>query len=339
MRILVTGANGHLGQNLLRELKSRGHLLRASVRSLKDPLKTKRIAALGIEAVEADLDNPTSFRAAMEGIEVVCHTAAVYAIVAHGRESEILKASIDGVEVAMRAAKDAGVKKFVLTSSVVTLPLTKPGAPAVTEEDWACDLRAPYIRAKTEGERRAWDLSHQLDLPLVTILPGAFGGPGFDRNTPTIDLVQSILAGNLAFGAPDINYPYCDVRDVARAHALAVEADCHGRFIACNDEMPMLAELARTMKTIDPKVAVPMWTIPGPVLGLAHWLERGYSKVTGVPRTLAPEMMATVRGLRWNCSNARAKKLLNWRPEMTLRQSLADTIAAIKSTANKARAA
>ena len=333
MRILVTGANGHLGQNLLRELKSRGHAVRASVRSLKDPSKTRSIAALGVEMVEADLDRPKSVRAAMDGIDVVCHAAAVYAIIADGREKEILKASIDGVEVAMRAAKDAGIKKMVLTSSVVTLPLTKPGAAAVTEEDWACDLRAPYIRAKTEGERRGWELSNELGLPLVSILPGAFGGPGFDRNTPTIDLVQSILAGNLAFGAPDINYPYCDVRDVARAHALAVEADCHGRFIACNDDSPMLAEIARVMKTVEPKVAVPMWTIPGPVLGLAHWLEWGYSKVTGVPRTVAPEMMATVRGLRWNCSNARAGKELGWRPEISLRQSLADTIATIRSNA------
>ena len=338
MRILVTGANGHLGQNLLRELTSRGHAVRASVRSLAEPEKTKSIGGLGVELVEADLDRPKSVRAAMDGIDVVCHAAAVYAIIAHGRENEILKASIEGADVAMRAAKDAGVKEVVLTSSVVTLPLTKPGAPPVTEDDWACDLRAPYIRAKTEGERRAWGLSRELDLPLVSILPGAFGGPGFDRNTPTIDLVQSILAGNLAFGAPDINYPYCDVRDVARAHALAVEADCQGRFIACNDESPMLAEIAKIMKTIDPKVAVPMWTIPGPVLGLAHWLEWGYSKVTGVPRTVAPEMMATVRGLRWNCSNARAAKVLGWRPHIPLRDSLADTIAAIKAQA-KARAA
>lgn len=339
MRILVTGANGHLGQNLLRELMSRGHWLRASVRSLADPGKTRPIAGLGVEIVEADLDRPKTLRAAMDGIDVVCHAAAVYAVVANGRESEILKASIEGVDVAMRAAKDAGVRKLVLTSSVVTLPLTKPGAAPVTEEDWAWDLRAPYIRAKTEGERRGWDLSRELGLPLVSILPGAFGGPGFDRNTPTIDLVQSILAGNLAFGAPDINYPYCDVRDVARAHALAVEADCHGRFIACNDESPMLAEMARVMKAIDAKVAVPMWTIPGPVLGVAHWLEWGYSKVTGVPRTVAPEMMATVRGLRWNCSNARAGRELGWRPEISLRRSLADTIAAIKVNARSARAA
>jgi dihydroflavonol-4-reductase len=338
MRILVTGANGHLGQNLLRELLSRGHAVRASVRSLKDPEKTKSIASSGVELVEADLDRPKSVRAAMEGIDVVCHAAAVYAIIADGRENEILKASIEGVDVAMRAAKDAGVKKVVLTSSVVTLPLTKPGAAPVTEDDWASDLRAPYIRAKTEGERRGWELSSALGLPLVSILPGAFGGPGFDRNTPTIDLVQSILAGNLAFGAPDINYPYCDVRDIARAHALAVEADCHGRFIACNDHSPMLAEIARAMKAIDPSVAVPLWTIPGPVLGFAHWLEWGYSKITGVPRTVAPEMMATVRGLRWNCSNGRAEKVLGWRPQIPLRQSLADTIAAIKAGA-KARAA
>ncbi|KAB2850289.1 MAG: NAD-dependent epimerase/dehydratase family protein [Hyphomicrobiaceae bacterium] len=336
MRILVTGANGHLGQNLLRELKSRGHALRASVRSLKDPSKTGSIAALGVEIVEADLDRPRTVRAAMDRIDVVCHAAAVYAIVADGRKDEILKAGIDGVEVAMRAAKDAGVKKFVLTSSVVTLPLTKPGAPPVTEEDWASDLRSPYIRAKTEGERRGWELSRDLGLPLVSILPGAFGGPGFDRNTPTIDLIQSILAGNLAFGAPDINYPYCDVRDVARAHALAVEADCGGRFIACNDESPMLADLARRIKAIDPKVAVPLWTIPDPVLNVAYWLEWGYSKLTGVSRTLAPEMMSTVRGLRWNCSNNRAARVLGWRPEISLRQSLADTIAVIRGNAVRA---
>jgi hypothetical protein len=90
MEVLVTGANGHIGYNLTRELLARGHAVRASVRSLADETKTAPLRALGnVELFEVDLYNPKHLRDALDGIEVLFHLAAVYAhVVDRNREQE-----------------------------------------------------------------------------------------------------------------------------------------------------------------------------------------------------------------------------------------------------------
>jgi dihydroflavonol-4-reductase len=216
MKVLVTGAGGHLGYNLVDALIAEGHSVRASVRSAGDAATRARLEAMGaVEIVGARLESESELHAAMEGMDAVFHTAAVYVLVASGRDDEIVSASVDGVERAMRAAKSAGVGRIVLTSSVVSLPLKVPGAPPATEAEWATDLRVPYFRAKTLAEQRAWQRARDLGLDLVTILPGAFAGPGFVRNTPTVDLVEAIMNGAMQLAAPPLLYPYVDVCDVA----------------------------------------------------------------------------------------------------------------------------
>ena len=109
------------------------------------------------------------------------HAAAVFALVAPGQTSAIMDASIKGAEVALRAAADARVRKVVMTSLTVTLPLTEEGAPPVDESHWTADLQVPYFHAKTKGERLAWQLAADLGLDLVTVLPAGTTGPGFAR--------------------------------------------------------------------------------------------------------------------------------------------------------------
>ena len=334
MKVLVTGANGHLGYNLVGQLTAAGHQVRGSVRSLRDPSRTDHLRALGaVELVEADLGRPELLRAAMDGTDVVCHTAAVYAIYAPGKEREILAASIDGAEAVVRAAHDARVRKVVLTSSIVTLPMTRRGAPPSTEEQWSTDLRVPYLKAKTLAEQRAWEVARELGVHLVTILPGAFGGPGFQRNTPTIDLIEAIMKGSLQVAAPPFNYPYTDVRDVARAHMLAAEKDCSGRYVAANDTFPSLSGIAEAMHAIDRRIPRPLLTLPSFTLGMLATLDGLNSWIIGAPRTLTPDLVATMRGRVFNASSERAKRELGWRQEVSLEQSLADTIAALRRLA------
>lgn len=332
MKVLVTGANGHLGANLIADLIAAGHAVRGSVRSLADASRTAHLRALGaVELVEADLDIPQSLRAAMEGQDAVMHTAAVYQLFAPGQADAIVRASVLGVEAALRAARDAGVKRIVVTSSTVTLPMTRPGDRPTDESQWATDLRVPYVRAKTEGEQRAWALAEELGLDLATVLPGAFGGPGFQRNTPTIDFVEAILLGALKLGAPPINYPYVDVRDVARAHRLVLEKGARGRFLAVNDHQPTVTEIAQTMHAIDPTIPRPLMTLPGFLMPAMPLLEGLTSKMNGTPRTLTAELAGMLRGRIWNVSNEKSRRELGWSPEVSVKQSLADTIAAIRA--------
>lgn len=338
MRALVTGGNGHLGYNLVKALLEGGHQVRASVRSLADTAKTAPLRQLGaVELVEAELDRPAQLRAAMEGIEVLFHAAAVYSVAEQGRDQEIIEASVKGAEAALRAAADAQVGKVVLTSSIVTLPMTASGAPPSTESDWTSDLRIPYYRAKTEAEQLAWKLAGELKLNMATVLPGQIGGPGFQRNTPTIDQLETMMSGAFRMGVPDLNMLYIDVRDVASAHLLAAERDGQGRFIAVGDEAPTWRRIMEVMHGIDPRVKPALMTLPGlmkPFLIYFDWL---FSKAYGTPRTASPEVIGSVIGRRFNASNRRAREVLGWAPKISLEDSLRDTMAALR--ANRAKAA
>lgn len=331
MRALVTGANGHLGYNLTAALVERGHFVRASVRSITDPDKTARLRILGgVELAEAALERPDQLRAAMEGIEVLFHAAAVYQYVAAGREREIIDASVKGTETTLRAAADARVRRVVLTSSMVTLPLTRPGAPAVDETCWTEDLRVPYVRAKTEGERTAWRLARELGLDLVAILPGAITGPGFVRNTPSIDMIEAMMRGAMRMGVPDANFPAVDVRDVVAAHLLVAERDCAGRFVVCNDTLPSFRAMLETLHALDPRIPLPLMTLPGFALPAMPLFDRLNHATLGSPRIAAPELMAMIRGRIWNASNRRAREELGWRQSVSLEQSLRDTVETLK---------
>jgi dihydroflavonol-4-reductase len=327
MRVLVTGANGHLGFNLIGQLLQTDCKVRGSIRSLKDTLKLERLKAIGdVEVVEAELDNSDQLRAAMEGIDILFHTAAIYAYVAPGRDSEIINASIKGIDNAFHAAADAKVKKIVLTSSLVTLPLTLPGAKPSNETHWSEDLKVPYIRAKTEGEKLAWEIAEKRNMNLVTILPGAISGPGFVRNTPTIDIIEAMKLGATRLGVPNMNLPLVDVRDVAAAHILAAESDCEGRFAVCNDTLPTFKAILETLHKIDPKIPLPLMVMPNFMMGAMGLFDKINQLTLGSPLIVLPALMKSLKGKIWNVSNQRIKDVLGWRQQISLEQSLGDTL-------------
>lgn len=331
MRTLVTGANGHLGFNLVQALHARGDRVRAGVRSAADTAKCEQLRALpGVEVVDADLGQPAQLRAAMDGVDTLFHVAAVYSTTEGSRSAEILRAAVGGTEASLRAARDAGVRRVVMTSSMVTLPLTAPGAPPSTEADWNAELRIPYFRAKVESERLAWQLASELPLDLVTVLPGGLIGPGFRRNTPTIDIVQAALMGEFRIGVPFGNFPFIDVRDVVDAHLRVADRAVAGRFIAGPDAAPSYRELIETLRRIDRRVRRPLMSMPrlaAPMLPLYDALSH---RLFGTPRVATPEVVGSVvSGKVWNGSNARAKAELGWAPKITFEQSLAETLAVL----------
>jgi dihydroflavonol-4-reductase len=332
MRVLVTGANGHLGYNLVSALLGAGHRVRASVRSLADREKTQRLRQLGaVELVEVALERPDQMRAAMQDVELLFHAAAIYAYYAPGRSEEIVAASVQGAESAMRAAAAAGVRKVILTSSLVTLPLTPPGDPPVDESQWTTDLSVPYVRAKVEAERIAWLLAGESGLDLVTILPGAIAGPGFIHNTPSIDLIEVMMRGGFRVGVPDFNFPLVDVRDVVAAHLLAADKRCDGRFVVCNDVLPSFRAMLQTMHEIDPAIRLPLMTMPAFMSGAMPWFDWLNHRMLGTPRSATPELMSMFRGRIWNASNGRVKKVLGWRQQVSPSQCLRDTIEVLRA--------
>ena len=328
MKVLITGGNGHLGRHLVRQFLDAGHAVRTSVRDASDPGKTQALSDLeSIEIVSGDVRDQVAMKAAMAGVDVLVHAAAVYDISNKSRATEIVSSSVDGAAAVFAAAREANVGHIVMTSSVVTLPLRLKSEPPANETMWNKDLGVPYIEAKTRGEQLAWAQAKEHGLSLATILPGAFAGPGFIRPTPTVAFIKSIKQGAVAVAAPDMTYPYCDVRDIARAHVLAAETRAIGRFICTNTPLPTVRDIALAMSEIDPRVRKPLFTIPNSLLPMLSPLERIAMRLQGSETNVSPEMARTLSRGQFKLSTDRAQSELGWTPQISMAQSLADTMA------------
>ena len=198
-KVLVTGANGHVGFSLAQLLKEKGYAVRASVRDRRDLGKTAHLKALGVSIVEADLMKPETLTAAMEGIEGVFQVAAVYSTYARNPQKEILDPSLIGGINVLEAAHAAGVQKVVFTSSVAAVGTVEAGGKPRTEADWNERAIDPYTRAKTEAEKRAWAYAQDKGLNMVSILPAAVIGPDFYRHTPSTQMFELLLRGRMPF--------------------------------------------------------------------------------------------------------------------------------------------
>ena len=140
------------------------------------------------------------------------------------------------------------------------------------------------------------------------------------------------MKGAMRLAAPPVAYPYIDVRDVARAHVLALDSGKGGRFVAIAEPIPSLGDIARSMNAIDPRIGKPFLTLPAFTMPVMPWLEGLASVLDGTARTMTPEMAATMHGRTFNITSARIRRELGWQPAISLRQSLADTMDAIRAT-------
>ena len=338
-KVLVTGANGHVGSNLVNALCERGYSVRASVRDKDDGDKTRLLpAGADIEVVSLDVRNREQFEAAAADIDIMFHVAATYKnyTSSPAEAQEMLSDSAGGIHSALSAAAKRRVRRVVMTSSAVTIPMVEAGGRVTTEEDWRTDFSLPYHRAKTEAEREAWKLAEAHGIDLVTVLPGAILGPGFARRTASTDVVENIMLGGLKMGAPDTNFPAVDIRDVVSGHILAAESGASGRFIIINDVLPSFIEMTRIMHDIDPSVPVTTRKLPMAAASLVPFFDWINHKTLGTPRSVGRDFVAAVKGKVWTMSNARAKAVLGWRQQVPLEQSLADTMATLRQLRGEA---
>jgi dihydroflavonol-4-reductase len=335
---LVTGANGHIGSNLVPALLERGYKVRASVRDRNDKAKVGRLPLAEIELLSLDVRDQKAFEQATEGVDVLFHLAATYKNYTRtpAETQEMVRDSMDGSRAAILAAAKSRVPRVVFTSSVVTIPMVEPGGRKTTEEEWRTDFSLPYHRAKTLAEQEAWKLAKEHGVDMVAVLPGAAIGPGFSRRTPSTDVVETIMLGGLKMGAPDANFPAVDIRDVVTGHILAAESGASGRFIICNDVLPSLFDMSQLMHRIDPSIPAAPRKLPAFATSFGAVFDWINHKTLGTPRSVGREFIAAIKGKEWTMSNERAKRVLGWRQEVPLERSLADTIAVLRQLRGQA---
>jgi nucleoside-diphosphate-sugar epimerase len=288
--VLVTGGSGFLALHTIVALLARGHRVRATVRTpVRELLVRETLDRHGVDVgdrltfAEADLLADDGWAAAVAGCEHVLHMASPFPAVDPEHEDMVVVPARDGTLRVLRAARDAGVRRVVVTSSFAAVGYGRdlPDDHVFTEADWtppdATGVRA-YIRSKAVAERAAWDFVERDGggLELCAICPAAILGPvlGPERSA-SIGLIEALLNGSMAGGIPRLSLAVADVRDVAALHlsALIAPQAAGERFIAAAGDGLWLGDVARILRErlTDPiGSTLPMNELPDPSARLLH---------------------------------------------------------------------
>lgn len=230
--MLVTGATGFVGTNLVRSLTCQGELVRILRRHTSN---TFGLEGLPIQEYYGDLLDLCSVRNAVKGCTRIFHLAAPVHIGPFGGPS-LRHTHLKGTDNLVRAALDEGVERFVFTSSGVTVGFGSRDCPATEQSNFdMADLRIPYIDVKKEAEEVVLDYV-AAGLPAIIVNPGYIFGP-WDKSPKLNQLLILAAKGRLIFYFEG-GLSVVDVADVVKGHLLAMEHGTIGeRYILSNQNV------------------------------------------------------------------------------------------------------
>ena len=323
-KVLVSGGSGYIAGFLIRQLVAEGWTVHTTVRSLAREEAVRQLLAVDnsrIRFFAADLTSDAGWAEAMAGCSHVAHLASPLPSGVPINADELIVPARDGALRALRAAKAAGVKRFVMTSSVAAIAYGRGrGVHHFTEADWTL-LDKPgitaYVQSKTIAERAArdWVAKQGGAIEFCSINPSVVLGPVWSRDySVSVVIVKKMLDGSMR-ACPDIGFGVVDVRDVADLHLRALKAPnmAGERFIASGRFMK-LREIADVLRAeLGPQAhKVPTRNVP-------DWLVRVVARFNPLARAVVSEL-GSVR----HQDASHAKAVLGWatRP---VEQSILDT--------------
>ncbi len=314
--VLVTGGSGFIGSHCILDLLRAGYRVRTTVRSPEREATVRELlgaeSADALSFVTADLMADAGWKDAVSGCDFVLHVASPFPLGAPKHEDDLIVPAREGALRVLAAARDAQVRRVVMTSSFAAIGYgVAPRDVPFTEEDWSNpdgnDISA-YAKSKTLAERAAWDFvaGEGSGLELAVVNPvGVFGpvlGPDFSTS---IQLVKRLLEGSIP-GLPRVAYGIVDVRDVADLHRRAMtEPGAAGeRFLAVAGEFMSVPEIAAVLRE---RMGADAKKVPTRVL--PDWVVRLVSRFDSSVKQIVPEL-----GKVKQASNEKAKRVLAWSP-------------------------
>lgn len=317
--VLVTGGSGFIASHAILQLLEAGHEVRTTVRSLKREGDVRAMLKTGgaepgarLSFFAADLEKDDGWTEAVSGCDYVLHIASPFPSSVPKHEDDLIIPAREGALRVLRAAREAGVRRVVLTSSFAAIGYGHNERPApFNEADWT-DINGgemtAYVKSKTIAERAAWDFIERegaaLELSVVNPV-GVFGpvlGPDYSTS---ILIVQRLMDGAMP-GCPKITFGAVDVRDVADLHirAMTDPAAKGERFLAIAGDFMSIRDISLVLKARMGEAAK-----HAPTRELPNWLLRLVALGDPAVKQILPEL-----GRSKNATGEKAKAVLGWNP-------------------------
>ena len=278
--VLLTGASGYIAKHIALQLLEAGYNVRGTVRDLsrgtevtdaiRPHLKDDSNLETRLAFVALDLTTDTGWTEAMDGVDVLMHTASPFPLDQPKNEDDLIRPAVDGAMRALRAAHAAGVKRVILTSSTAAISgsALPAGDISFDETNWT-DPTDPdagaYVRSKTLAEQAAWNFVSKdaPDMHLTTINPGFVLGAPLDQHFGTsIQVIERLLRGKDPM-LPDIGFSTVDVQDVAEMHVTVInKPETFGQRIMTVDSFLTFKDIAQAVKAAFPSRRIPTRVAP-----------------------------------------------------------------------------
>lgn len=310
--VLITGISGFIAKHVALEFLKAGYKVRGTVRSKAKGDKVPETLAghadvSDVEFFEAELSSDAGWDKAVAGCDCVAHVASPFPMAQPKDENELIKPAVDGTLRVLKAAKKAGVKRFVQTSSMVAVMYGHGRDKRMfTEDDWSnvnAEGMSPYAKSKTLAEKAARDFVAEEggDMHFATVNPGLVLGPALDGDIGTsLEVIQMLLTGKYP-GAPKLKFSVVDVRDIGRMHLLAMETKepSGGRYAGVSGSAWMLEISKALRKGLGEKAR------KAPTFELPNFAVKLVGMFDPAARSVVPDL-----GLDREVDNSRTRKAL-----------------------------
>ena len=237
--ILVTGGTSYIGKHVIAQLIEKDYSVRTTVRDkskveeIKSDIEKYLNKQISLDVHIADLLNDDGWKDAVKGCDAIIHVAGPFPMSYEGGEKELTGPHQDGAMRVFRFAKDLGINRIVLTSSVASIwndSTVEDTVRYIDETSWSNlndDNLDAYTKGKALKEKAAWDFVAENDsIKLTTILPSVVLGPGIGSPVRRGSMEYMLMLINKEMPvAPPLKHGIVDVRDVAKIHIDALEND------------------------------------------------------------------------------------------------------------------
>jgi dihydroflavonol-4-reductase len=316
MKVAVTGASGHIGVNLCRELSKNGHTVRALVHNNQQSLQ-----GIQLETVPGDLRDRASLTALVQQADIVIHLAAVISIRGN-RTGELFDINVEGTRRILEASQNASVRRFIHFSSIHALEQSPFDQVLDENRPLAFDDKMAYGRSKARAEKTVLEAAEQ-GLDAVILSPTAVIGP-FDYGPSLMGRALILLALGKLPALVTGGYDWVDVRDVVGATLAAIEKGKKGeRYLLAGHwkTLEQISELVCALTDRRPK----KFTCP-------NWLARFglpfinlYCSLTDKEPLYTRDALYTLRMSHKNISHKKAARFLGYKPR-PFEETLKDTL-------------